>query len=133
MHVLLYIPWLIKEIFHAGATVAVGALRRDGGFHPIVLRYPLRVTSDWHLFWFSTSITATPGTLSLGFRELPDATRVLLVHATDGRNPAEVFASLADMEERLAPHVKGLPRPTPEEGSVAPIPYTEPHSQEVSR
>lgn len=130
MSILLYIPWLIKEILVAGFTVATGALRRDGGFQPIVLRYPLRVSSDWHLFWFSTSITATPGTLSMGFRELPDGTRLLLVHAIDGSDPEGVYADLAEMEERLAPHVKGLARPKPYEGAVSPLPYR-PDSQEI--
>jgi monovalent cation/H+ antiporter subunit E len=50
----------------------------------------------------------TPGTLSLGFKDVDESgcPRVLLVHAVYGADPDEVIAGLADMEERLAPHVK---------------------------
>lgn len=133
MHVLVYIPWLIKEIFVAGFHVAFRALRPDIGFTPTVIRYPLRVTSDWEIFWFSTSITATPSTLSLGLREPsePGGPRILLVQDAFGDDPSDTSRSLADMEERLAPHVKGIDHGVPGQGSVDTLPekyydYTSP-------
>ncbi|MCZ9309932.1 monovalent cation/H+ antiporter subunit E [Corynebacterium uberis] len=118
MNTLIYVPWLIKEIFVAGFTLAWAALRRDSGFAPIVIHYPLRVTSDWHIFWFSTSITVTPGTLSLGLREAtePGQPRTLLVQAVQGADPADVIAGLADMEARLAPHVRDIDYGVPGQG-----------------
>lgn len=101
-----YAAWLAKEIMSAGLTTASLVFRKDA-IHPVILHYPLRVTSDWDIFWFSTSITATPGTLSLGLRHpaRPGEPVTLLVHAVEGSNPEEVFTSLADMEARLNPEV----------------------------
>ncbi|GAB3944420.1 monovalent cation/H+ antiporter subunit E [Corynebacterium tapiri] len=120
MHYFTYALWLIKEIFAAGWSVAIRAIRPDMGFSPIVVRYPLRVTSDWHIFWFSTSITATPSTLSLGLREPAGEgqPRILLVQDAFGVDPAETTRGLAEMEERLAPHVKGIDHGVPGQGSA---------------
>lgn len=120
MHLFRYIPWLIKEIFLAGFTLLVAAFSRDPKIDPVVIRYPLRVSSDWQLFWFSTSITMTPGTLSMGFREptAPGEPRILLVQAAQGADPAEICAALADMEERLAPSVKTIDHGVPGQGST---------------
>ncbi|SQG63836.1 monovalent cation/H+ antiporter subunit E [Corynebacterium renale] len=111
MHVIGYALWLIKEIFVAGFGLAFTAVFRPGNIDPCVVRYPLRVTSDWQLYWFSSSITVTPGTLSLGFREPtePGGPRYLLVQAVEGSDPAAVVESLADMEARLAPSVRDVP------------------------
>lgn len=94
----------------AGCSLAVAAFKKDCGYHPVVVRYPLRVDSAWEIFWFTSSITATPGTLSLGLREpaSADEPRILLVHAVYGKDPAGVIASLAEMEERLSPRVKNV-------------------------
>ncbi|AKK10177.1 monovalent cation/H+ antiporter subunit E [Corynebacterium uterequi] len=133
MHAIVYIAWLIKEIFAAGFAVAARALRPDIGFTPMVVRYPLRVTSDWEIFWFSTSITATPSTLSLGLREpaRPGDPRILLVQDAFGDDPAEITRGLADMEVRLAPHVAGIDHGVPGQGSAEELPieyydYTSP-------
>lgn len=110
MHAIGYALWLIKEIYSIGFSLAIAAFKKDPGYNPVVLRYPLRITSAWEIFWFTSSITATPGTLSLGLREPPreGLPRIVLVQAVQGSDPAAVMADLADMEQRLAPHVKGL-------------------------
>ncbi|KQB87203.1 monovalent cation/H+ antiporter subunit E [Corynebacterium lowii] len=109
MNALIYIPWLIKEIVVSSVSLAASALRPRTGFDPVVVAYPLRVSSQWQMFWFSTSITVTPGTLSLGFRAPvePGAPTTLLVQAVHGSDQREVIEGLADMEARLAPSVKG--------------------------
>lgn len=109
-HSCVYGLWLIKEIFVAGFGLAVESFKPHNSYHPVIVRYPLRVTDAWEIFWFTSSITATPGTLSLGLREpvaegLP---RIVLVQAVMGDDPVEIMESLADMEERLAPHVKDI-------------------------
>ena len=78
---------------------------------PCVIFYPLRVRTDWDRFWFSTSITATPGTLSLGFRHAAseDGSDLLIVQAAFGDDPLEVIEDLADMEEHLRPELKDTP------------------------
>lgn len=113
-----YAPWLIKEIFVAGFSLAFDSLRPNSGYHPVIVRYPLRITQAWEIFWFTSSITATPGTLSLGLREPPreGLPRIVIVHAVQGDDPAAIMASLADMEERIAPHAKGTDYGVPGQG-----------------
>ncbi|QCB28727.1 monovalent cation/H+ antiporter subunit E [Corynebacterium endometrii] len=120
MHIPVYALWLIKEIFVAGFSLAAAAFKPDPGYRPVILRYPLRVTSAWEIFWFTSSITATPGTLSLGLREPPREgwPRIVIVQAVQGADPAAVMADLADMESRLAPRVVGIDHGVPGQGDT---------------
>ena len=110
-HALGYGAWIIKEIFSAGFSASLAAFKPDSGMNPIIIFYPLRVSSDWERFWFSTSITATPGTMSIGFRHNPrgEGRRILLVQAVFGGDPRAQIEGLMEMEERLAPHVATIP------------------------
>ncbi|WKD56704.1 putative monovalent cation/H+ antiporter subunit E [Corynebacterium capitovis DSM 44611] len=110
-HAVGYAGWLVKEIFAAGVGATVAAFSPDAGMKPIIIFYPLRIRSDWERFWFSTSITATPGTLSIGFRHDPDHAerKILLVQAVFGADPIEQIEGLRQMEEHLAPWVASLP------------------------
>lgn len=110
-HAIGYAGWIIKEIFAAGIDATVAAFKRDPGLEPVIIFYPLRVESDWDIFWFSTSITVTPGTLSLGLRHRsrPDGPEVLIVQAAFGSDPEDIIAGLADMEEHVNPAVKATP------------------------
>lgn len=120
MHIPIYVLWLIKEIFVAGFGLAAAAFKSDPGYRPVILRYPLRVTSAWEIFWFTSSITATPGTLSVGLREptRDGFPRIVIVQAAQGNDPASIMADLADMEERLAPRVKGIDHGVPGQGDT---------------
>lgn len=110
LHGIRYFFWIVKEIMVAGFATALAAFRADSGIQPIVIYYPLRVDSEWELFWFSTSVTATPSTLAMGFRDTgADQPRIMLVQAAFGSNPEDVIAGLADMEEHVAPRVKDTP------------------------
>lgn len=134
MHVLMYIPWLVKEILVSGFSMAWHAVKPDSGFNPVVVRYPLRVTTPWQMFWFSTSITVTPGTLSLGFREptQPGRPRTLLVQAVLGSDPADVVAGLADMEARMNPKIREVDHGVPGQGptkELAPELYSYPEGR----
>ncbi|QPK83384.1 monovalent cation/H+ antiporter subunit E [Corynebacterium qintianiae] len=109
-HTLGYAAWLVKEIFAAGFAAVAAAFKPQAGIRPVIIYYPLRITTDWELFWFSTSITATPGTLSLGFRHNPDlpGQKVLIVQAVFGADPVGLVEGLMDMEERLKPSVADI-------------------------
>ena len=110
LHGIRYFPWIVKEIMVAGFSTALAAFRADSGLQPIVIYYPLRVDREWELFWFSTSVTATPSTLAMGFRDTgAGKPRIMLVQAAFGPNPEDVIAGLADMEEHVAPRVKDTP------------------------
>lgn len=110
LHAIGYFFWIVKEIIVAGFSTAFAAFRPNTGIEPIVIYYPLRIDSDWELFWFSTSVTATPSTLAMGFRDnIPGKPRVMLVQSAFGSNPEDIVAGLADMEEHVAPRVKKTP------------------------
>ncbi|SDS61516.1 monovalent cation/H+ antiporter subunit E [Corynebacterium timonense] len=123
-HALGYGAWLIKEIFSAGTAASIAAFRPHSGLHPIIIFYPLRVTSDWERFWLSTSITATPGTMSIGFRRGSGGSEqtYLLVQAAFGEDPTAQIEGLIDMEQRLSPHVAATPL---DPASVEWTPYTD--------
>ncbi|WKK60715.1 monovalent cation/H+ antiporter subunit E [Corynebacterium sp. P3-F1] len=110
LHAIGYFFWIVKEIIVAGFSTAFAAFRPNTGIEPIVIYYPLRIDGDWELFWFSTSVTATPSTLAMGFRDnIPGKPRVMLVQSAFGSNPEDIVAGLADMEEHVAPRVKKTP------------------------
>lgn len=118
LHLLTFGPWLIGQIFFSGFHVVTAAVKKQSPFTPVVIRYPLRVTKEWQIAALSTCITMTPSTLSLGLRE-PRAEgdpMVLLIQAAFGADPVEVFESIADMEDRMAPHVKHINHGVPGQG-----------------
>lgn len=118
MHILKFIPWLIGQIFLSGFAVVRAAFSRETGFNPVVIRYPLRVSTDFQIAALSTCITATPATLSLGLREPrhPGAPTVLLVQIAFGSDPVAAFESIADMEVRMAPHTASINHGVPGQG-----------------
>ena len=118
LHLLSFGPWLVGQIFLSGFNVVAAAVRREEPFNPVVIRYPLRVTREWQIAALSTCITMTPSTLSLGLREprAEGAPMVLLIQAAFGADPVEVFESIADMEERMAPHTKNINHGVPGQG-----------------
>lgn len=111
IHGIGYFFWIVKEIIVSGFNTAFTAFKPDAGLKPIVIHYPLRLTTDWELFWFSTSITATPSTLAMGFREpaAPGEPHILLVQSAFGDDAHDVIAGLIDMEEHVSPAVKSTP------------------------
>lgn len=138
-HALKYATWLVGQIVKESVVMATDTLGTGRNIAPVVIYYPLRVTSERDIAALIASITMTPGTLSLGVtgpkevdydaaageRSTKDAfavarsefnthgldhvQRFLAVHAMYGADPEELLASLADMEEHLAPSVKDKP------------------------
>lgn len=123
IHAVKYTAWLLTQVFIGAMIICRDVLRRKPRFDPVVVAYPLRVTTDQELAMFSTSVTMTPGTLSLGFRNPVEegGPRILLVQAVYGSDPSEVLAGLADMEERLAPHVADIDHGAPGQGVGNPL------------
>ncbi|MCK7676005.1 monovalent cation/H+ antiporter subunit E [Corynebacterium pygosceleis] len=121
-HVIRFGIWLIGQVFAGALTVARDVVRRRTTMHPVVVAYPLRVTKGWQIAALSTCITMTPGTLSVGLRPDGDGSdgegpEILLVQAVYGTDPSEVFAGLADMEERMVPSVRGIDHGAPGQGA----------------
>lgn len=111
VHLIKYTFWIIKEIFKAGWDAIVAAFKPNPGMKPIIIYYPMRLRTDWEIFWFTTSITATPGTLSIGLRHpsTPGGPIILMVQAVFGDDPVGIVEGLADMEEHVRPALKSTP------------------------
>lgn len=140
LHVPGYIAWLVLQVLIAATAIIVDNLRPRQRQHPELVAMPLRVSSEAEIAWLSTSITMTPGTLVCGIRNVgkrgagetgatnaePGTTKaepadarfgddgpgkLFIIHAIFGADLDELFDSLYDMEERMAPRVRDLPRP----------------------
>lgn len=74
--VLLYLPWLLKEIIVANLQVVRLVLDPRLPIDPIVVRFEPPLTSDLALTTLGNSITLTPGTVTLDVEG-----RTLVVHA----------------------------------------------------
>lgn len=131
LHVPAYVAWLIAQVFLAASQVVLDTLRPTMKQEPKLVAMPLRVSTDAEVSWLSLSITMTPGTLVCGTRNVgePDGAReggdrgeraggdgdqrrLFIIHAIFGDDLDALFDSLYEMEERLAPRVRDLPRPT---------------------
>lgn len=136
-HSIRYGFWLVGQIIKESTVMAIDTLGTGRNIAPVVIYYPLRVTKERDIAALTASITMTPGTLALGItgpkevdydaeagnRSRRDASavgasefethgletvqRFLAVHAMYGADPQELLDSLAEMEEKLAPSVKG--------------------------
>lgn len=139
-HCLGYAAWLTGQVIKESVVMAADTLGSGRHIAPVVIYYPLRITRERDIAALIASITMTPGTLALGItgpkevdhdahageRSIRDASavasqeydaygiesaqRFLAVHAMYGHDPQELFDSLADMEERLAPSIRGMRR-----------------------
>ncbi len=127
LHVPGYIAWLVLQVLIAATAIIVDNLRPRQRQHPELVAMPLRVSSEAEIAWLSTSITMTPGTLVCGIRNVgkhgadepaadarfgdDEPGKLFIIHAIFGADLDELFDSLYDMEERMAPRVRDLPRP----------------------
>ncbi|MBI9082247.1 MAG: Na+/H+ antiporter subunit E [Desulfobacterales bacterium] len=94
---ILYIPWLIYQIFVANMHVMklVFHPRMMALIDPKIIRFKSRLTSDMALFVFANSITLTPGTITV----FVSVTGIFTVHVIDEPSGS---ALPGEMEERVA-------------------------------
>jgi multicomponent Na+:H+ antiporter subunit E len=93
--ILVYLPWLLKEIVKANFVVARAVLSHPMKISPHFLTIPARQKTDVGHMIFGNSITLTPGTVTV--ETYADH---FLVHALNAQtgNPA----GLAEMDRRVA-------------------------------
>ncbi|WP_448851746.1 Na+/H+ antiporter subunit E [Corynebacterium sp. 335C] len=123
LHVLRYGLWLVGQVIVAATEVIVDNFRIRQDQHPVLVGLPLRVSSTTEVTAFGASITMTPGTLVCGVREADpsdadlvpavdgEPPRFFVVHCIFGGDPAALVESFQEMEEKLAPRVRDIPRP----------------------
>lgn len=100
---LLYVPWLMGEIFKANVQVIRACLRADLDINPALVKVKTRCKTDLAKTLFANSITLTPGTVTIEVE--PNR---LLVHAL--YEEAAGPDAFVDMDERSARAIDGRPR-----------------------
>ena len=98
--VLLYFPWLMKEIFKANIDVIQACLRADLDIDPALVKVKTGCETDLAKTLFANSITLTPGTVTVAVEK-----DRLLVHALyeEAAGP-EAFS---EMDRRSAHAIDG--------------------------
>ncbi|WP_238154309.1 Na+/H+ antiporter subunit E [Ornithinimicrobium sufpigmenti] len=103
-----YAAWIAKEIMVGAVDIAKDALTPGVAMDPAIVELPLRCRTDLEVSLMASSITITPGTVTLGVA--PGDARhppTLFVHAIYGSDPDEVLQGLRDMEDRLLAMTRG--------------------------
>ncbi len=92
---ILYIPWLLKQIFTANIHVASLVLRPRMPIEPRLLTFTTKLETDISSVTLANSITLTPGTITIDIRE-----GVFYVHALSRKVAEDLNAG--EMEDRVA-------------------------------
>jgi len=82
---LMYFPWLMKEIFIANVAVAKIILDPKLPISPIMVRFQGHQDTDMGRFIYANSITLTPGTITTGVDDHEFEIHALTYHDVDGR------------------------------------------------
>ena len=91
LQVILFLPWLAREVWKANVAVAKVVLSRKVVVHPTLLRVPASQRSSIGQVIHANTITLTPGTLTLDLRD-----GELLVHALTDTFAAEEDSQAID-------------------------------------
>lgn len=99
---MIFSSWVAKEVIAGTITVAVDAFTPGKNATPMIVEYPLECKTDFEITAMASSITITPGTITIGIApRTGPAPATLFVHSMYGKNRDEVMAGLHDMERRL--------------------------------
>lgn len=92
---ILYIPWLIYQIFLANFHVIYLVLHPRMPIDPKIVRFKTKLKSDLSVVTLANSITLTPGTITVDIRE-----GRYYVHALSKKVAHDLLTG--DMENRVA-------------------------------
>lgn len=108
LRVLPYGAWLTGEIVKGAFDVAKDALLPGVDMQPAILELPLRCSTDLEISLMASSITITPGTITVGIASAAGTTPpTLYVHAIYAHDPEEIRTGLRHMEDRVLRMTRG--------------------------
>lgn len=108
LRVVVYASWLGKEIVVGALDIAKEAFTPGVAMNPVIVELPLRCHTDLEVSLMASSITITPGTVTLGVAAGDEHTPpTLFVHAIYGADAGAVLEGLRDMEDRLLTMTRG--------------------------
>lgn len=112
VHTLSYAGYLTWEVVVGALVVARDAFTPGRGTTPMIVELPLACDTDLEITLMASSITITPGTLTLGIAPAgDDQPATLYVHSMYTAERADTIASLRDMERRLLRVTRGREGP----------------------
>jgi multicomponent Na+:H+ antiporter subunit E len=107
-HGLRYGLYITKEVLTGSFDVARDILTPRKGATPMIVEFPMACTTDAEITLMASSITITPGTLTLGITPANgSAPATLFVHSMYNRTREDVLTGLRDMERRLLRATRG--------------------------
>ncbi|MGI8946493.1 MAG: Na+/H+ antiporter subunit E [Ornithinimicrobium sp.] len=103
-----YFGFITWEVLSGAVTVAVDAFTPGKGATPMIVELPLRCTTDFEVTTMASSITITPGTITVGITPATGpAPATLFVHSMYVAEREDVLEGLHDMERRLLLMTRG--------------------------
>lgn len=107
-HALRYGTFIAAEVISGAWQVGRDALTPGLAITPCIVEYPLRCQTDVEISAMASSITITPGTLTLGIAPASEhAPTSLFVHGLYAPSEAALVDDLRDMETRLLRATRG--------------------------
>lgn len=103
-----YAGFIAWEVVTGTVTVAIDAFTPGKNATPMIVEYPLRCDTDAEITIMASSITITPGTITLGIAPALDhAPASLFVHSMYSGSRDELLDELHVMESRLLMATRG--------------------------
>lgn len=107
-YALSYFIWLMLEVIKQAYKLGVDFLTPGLEVSPSIVEFPLHATSRIEIAAIESSITVTPGTLTLGIYEPEDGSgKSLFVHFLYAHTHEDAIAELESMERRLLRATRG--------------------------
>lgn len=106
-----YGAWLAVEVLRGAVQIGIDVITPGLRVSPAIVALPLHCETDMEISVMASSITITPGTITVGIApRTGDSPPTLYVHALYGEDRDSVVADLRDMERRLLTMTRGRPR-----------------------
>lgn len=106
-----YGAWLALEVVRGAVRIGVDVVTPGLRVSPAIVALPLHCETDLEISVMASSITITPGTITVGIApRTGDSPPTLYVHALYGDEPDSVVADLREMEHRLLSMTRGRPK-----------------------
>jgi multicomponent Na+:H+ antiporter subunit E len=108
LSMLRYSGFIFWEVLSGTVQVAMDAFTPGQGATPMIVEYPLRCDTDAEIAIMASSITITPGTITLGIAPaLEHAPATLFVHSMYSSSREELLEELHTMESKLLRATRG--------------------------
>jgi multicomponent Na+:H+ antiporter subunit E len=103
-----YAAWLAAEVVRGALVLARDVVTPGAAMSPAIVELPLRCHTDLEISLMASSVTITPGTVTIGVAAADGGTPpTLFVHAIYGKDADQVVGSLRDMEDRVLTMTRG--------------------------